>query len=256
MQQSRLPDFLGLGVQKGGTTTLHTLLAAHPQLMLPESKELHFFSLHYGRGEDWYRQQFAAATPNQRCGEITPYYIFHPLVPERIQRCCPKARLIVLLRDPVERALSQFFHSQRLGLETLPLEKALAAESDRLKDADEALRRGVRHKSHQEHSYVARSRYDLQLQRYELLFPRDKLWIGRSEDLFERPEWVWRELLQWLELDVIPLPEFGVRANAGTGELSKLNKNLRSRIYGQLREQLAESYAYVEFGYGLKWRTE
>ena len=52
-----------------------------------------------------------AATRDQKCGEITPYYLFHPLVPERIQRCCPKVRLIVLLRDPVERALSQFFHS-------------------------------------------------------------------------------------------------------------------------------------------------
>ena len=107
MGQSRLPDFLGLGVQKGGTTTLHTLLAAHPQLMLPQKKELHFFTHRYWRGKRWYGRQFRAATPDQKCGEITPYYLFHSLVPERIQRCCPKVRLIVLLRDPVERALLQ-----------------------------------------------------------------------------------------------------------------------------------------------------
>ncbi|MDC0257088.1 sulfotransferase, partial [Synechococcus sp. AH-551-P10] len=230
--QNRVPDFLGLGVQKGGTTTLHTLLAAHPQLMLPKQKELHFFTHRYWRGKRWYGRQFRAATSDQKCGEITPYYIFHPLVPERIQRCCPKARLIVLLRDPVERALSQFFHSQRLGLDVLPLEQALAVEAERLKTADKALKRGQRHKSHQEHSYVARSRYELQLQRYEQLFPREQLFVARSEDLFERPEWVWRELLQWLELDIIPLPEVGVRANAGVGEPKGLGDDVRSRIYG------------------------
>ena len=256
MGQSRVPDFLGLGVQKGGTTTLHTLLAAHPQLMLPPNKELHFFTLHYVRGEDWYRQQFEAATSDQRCGEITPYYIFHPLVPERIQLCCPKARMIVLLRDPVERALSQVFHSKRLGLETLPLEEALAAEPERLKHAEENLKRGACHKSHQEHSYMARSQYELQLQRYEHLFPRDQLWIGRSEDLFERPERVWRELLQWLELDVVPLPEVAVRANAGTGAIRELGDDSRARIRSQLCEQLAPTYASMEKKYGLVWNAD
>ena len=256
MGQSRLPDFLGLGVQKGGTTTLHTLLAAHPQLMLPQKKELHFFTHRYWRGKRWYGRQFRAATPDQKCGEITPYYLFHPLVAERIQRCCPKARLIVLLRDPVERALSQLFHSQRFGLELLPLERALAAEPERLRTAERALKRRQRHKSHQEHSYVARSRYELQLQGYEQLFPRDQLWIGRSEDLFERPEWVWRELLQWLELDVIPLPEMGVRANAGTGATGELGDDSRDRIRSQLREQLAPTYASMEKKYGLVWNAE
>ena len=113
----QLPDFLGIGVQKGGTTTLQRLLEQHPDLFLPKQKELHYFSLHYGKGEAWYRQQFAAAAPQQRCGEITPYYVFHPQAPQRIHALLPQAKLILLLRDPVERALSQFAHSRRLGLE-------------------------------------------------------------------------------------------------------------------------------------------
>ncbi len=246
---NRLPDFLGLGVQKGGTTTLHTLMAAHPQLMLPPNKELHFFSLHYQRGEQWYREQFAAAEPHQQCGEFTPYYIFHPLAPERIQRCCPHARLIVLLRDPVKRALSQVFHSQRLGLEPLPLLEALAAESERLSTAGEALKRGERHRGHQEHSYVARSRYELQLQRYEQLFAPEQLWIGRSEDLFERPEWLWSELLQWLQVDAIPLPLNGLRANAGDGESSKADLQLLA----DLRFQLSPTYETSKKKYNLEW---
>ena len=117
----RLPDFLGLGVQKGGTTTLQRLLEQHPGAFLPDAKELHYFSLHFAQGEAWYRAQFAAARSDQRCGEITPYYVFHPQAPDRVQALLPQAHLIVLLRDPVERVLSQYFHTQRLGLEPLPL---------------------------------------------------------------------------------------------------------------------------------------
>ena len=134
-----LPDFLGIGVQKGGTTTLQRLLEQHPQVYLPPCKELHYFSLHYGQGEAWYQQQFEAAAPDQRCGEITPYYLFHPQVPARIHALLPEAKLIVLLRDPVERALSQVAHSMRLGLEPLELEEALAAESERLRGAEAVL---------------------------------------------------------------------------------------------------------------------
>ena len=132
----------------------------------------------------------------------------------------------------------------------------MAAEPERLRTAERALKRRQRHKSHQEHSYVARSRYELQLQRYEQLFPRDQLWIGRSEDLFERPEWVWRELLQWLELDVIPLPEVAVRANAGTGATRESGDASRARICSQLREQLVPTYASMEKKYGLVWNTD
>ena len=137
--QGRLPEFLGIGVQKGGTTTLQRLLEQHPQVHLPPSKELHYFSLHYGKGEAWYRQQFADAKADQHCGEITPYYLFHPEAPQRIKALLPDVTLLVLLRDPVERALSQVFHSKRLGLEPLPLQQALAAESERLAGADDVL---------------------------------------------------------------------------------------------------------------------
>ena len=100
-----LPQFLGLGTQKGGTTSLQRLLEQHPQVWLSPSKELQFFSLHYGLGELWYRQQFAPAAAGQRCGDITPYYLFHPQVPGRIADLLPAVKMIVLLRDPVERCL-------------------------------------------------------------------------------------------------------------------------------------------------------
>ena len=102
---------------------------------------------------------------------------------------------IVLLRDPVERTLSQLFHSRRLGFEPLDPEQALAAELERLEGAEDVLARpdGL-HRSHQEHSYVSRSRYEQQLARWLRHVDRERMLLLRSEDLFLDPHRVWRQL--------------------------------------------------------------
>jgi hypothetical protein len=237
-------------VQKGGTTSLQRLLEHHPGAFLPPAKELHYFSLHYNQGEAWYRQQFAGAAVGQRCGEITPYYLFHPAAPQRIAALLPNVKLVLLLRNPVERALSQYFHSVRLGLEPLELEAALAAEEQRLAGAEEVLvAADGRHRSHQEHSYLARSRYEQQLQRFEALFPAEQLLVLRSEDLFARAELVWTQLLQFLELDPWPLPALAQPANAGRGEADAVTQATRRMV----RAKLASTYQWAAQRYGLSW---
>ncbi len=245
----RLPQFLGIGAQKAGTTTLHDWLTQHPQIFLPAQKELHYFSLHFDAGLPWYAEHFAAAGPAQRCGEITPYYLFHPQAPQRIRALLPQVRLIVLLRDPVERALSQYFHARRLGLETLPLKQALAAEAERLAGAEWVLRApGGRHLSHQEHSYLERSRYEQQLARYQALFGAEQLLVRSSTALFSGSEQLWRELLAFLELDAWALPALP-RRNAGAAEAAAVEPALRQ----QLREQLQPTYAAMQACYGISW---
>ena len=236
-----LPDFLCLGTQKGGTTTLHRLLGQHPEVYLPACKEVHFFDQNYSAGEDWYREHFQGAQPAQRCGDITPFYLFHPDVPGRIHQHLPNARLIVLLRDPVERAISQVFHAQRLGFEPLPVDEALAAEQGRLATGDPY--------SFQKHSYLSRSRYLEQLDRYEALFPGEQLLILRSEDLFSTPERIWQQLLSFIQLNPIDWPGVLPRANAGDGLGDRVDPALRQ----QLRQQLAETVAGVRSRYGIEW---
>ena len=236
-----LPKFLGLGTQKGGTTTLHHLLGQHPDVYLPTCKEVHFFDQNYDAGEGWYRNHFANAELHQTCGEITPFYLFHPDVPERIHQHLPNTRLIVLLRDPVERAISQVFHAQRLGFEALPVDEALAAEQGRLATGDPY--------SFQKHSYLSRSRYLEQLDRYEALFPGEQLLILRSEDLFTTPELIWQQLLSFLQLKPINWPGALPRANAGDGLGESVDPALRQK----LRHQLAETFAGVESRYGIHW---
>ena len=248
-QPQQFPRFLGIGTQKGGTTTLQRLLEQHPQVYLSPAKELHYFSLQFAQGPAWYAAHFAAAAPDQSCGDITPYYLFHPQAPQRIAALLPSVRLIVLLRDPVERALSQFFHSRRLGLEPLELEPALAAEPERLAGAALALAADDgRHPSHQEHSYLARSRYEQQLARYEDCFPLEQMLLLRSEDLFSNPEPIWQRVLAFLDLPPSPMPQLP-SANAGAGEAQSVPTTLRQR----LRDQLESTYVLMAERYGLRW---
>ena len=104
----RCPDFLGVGTQKGGTTYLHNLLKCHPQIFLAHPKEIHFFSLHWQKGKDWYFSHFNDATDNQVCGEFTPYYLYHPEAPQRICSLLPEVKNIILLRDPVKELIAIF----------------------------------------------------------------------------------------------------------------------------------------------------
>lgn len=249
LRRPPLPAFVGVGAQKAGTTSLHAWLRQHPQIFLPALKEVHYFDLQHGKGPRWYRRHFAAAAPGQRCGEITPYYLLHPLAPERIAALLPEARLIVLLRDPVERTLSQLRHSIRLGLEPLDPAAALNAEEDRLRDALTCLRAGRRHAAHQHQGYVLRSRYEEQLTRYETLFGRTQLLLLRSEDLFAHPEQIWPRVLAFLDVNpdvpVPSLPHDNPSDNAG--------RPASPALRAHLREQLEPTYRAMAERYGMVW---
>jgi hypothetical protein len=107
-----LPTFLGIGVPRAGTTWLHTLLSAHPDVYLPtRRKEVRFFDRHYDRGPAWYEEFFCAPDEAVRyaaIGEISPQYLYCEECPARIAALLPMAKLLVMLRHPVDRAYSQF----------------------------------------------------------------------------------------------------------------------------------------------------
>ena len=133
------------------------------------------------------------------------------------------------------------FHAQRLGFEPLSIDEALAAEQGRLATGDPY--------SFQKHSYLSRSHYLEQLDRYEALFPREQLLILRSEDLFSTPERVWQKLLSFLELKPMNWAGALPRANAGDGLGDRIDPALRQH----LRQQLAETVAGVRSRYGITW---
>ena len=173
------PDFVIIGTQRGGTTSLHAYLSAHPQVITPVTKELHFLTDRYERGLDWYLGQFPRELPpDVITGEATPYALFHPLAPRRLLETAPAAKSIVLLRNPVERAYSHFLLERSRGEETLDFAAALDAELERLDGEEARLARDPAYVSHphKHASYMARGEYVRQLERWFGVFPREQFW--------------------------------------------------------------------------------
>ena len=143
-----MPDFIIIGTQKGGTTSLYRYLIEHPCVAPIYIKEPHFFDIYFYKGLQWYRAHFPTAVEKYYArhiqkhdlitGEASPYYLFHPQAARRVAKTLPKARLIVLLRNPIDRAYSQYQHQTRQdGVEPLTFEEALECEEKRLAGEEE-----------------------------------------------------------------------------------------------------------------------
>jgi hypothetical protein len=194
-----LPDFVVIGGQRCGTSSLYKYLSAHPLIVPSLRKEIRYFSGRYDEGEAWYRAHFASRVHRyvlaRRHGrvpltfEATPAYLFHPLAASRAAQVLPDVRLVAMLRNPVDRALSHYHHSVRRGWETLSFADALAAEPERLADHGERLAADPTYSSNDylRYSYASRGFYDEHLKSWLARFGHDRLLVLRSEDLFERP---------------------------------------------------------------------
>lgn len=206
-----MPDFLIIGAQKCGTTSLYCYLAEHPQIVTVPHKEVHFFDLNYERGLAWYDACFPPSDrPDSIAGEASPYYLFHPQVPARVYRHFREIKLIVLLRNPVERAISQYYHEVKLGFENLSLEEAIACEPQRLHGEVEKLSTDPAYYSynHQHYTYLSRGCYLEQLQRWQTYFPPEQFLILKTEDLYVNPKKTLAQVLDFLKLPEIDLPTY------------------------------------------------
>ncbi|MGZ4757801.1 MAG: sulfotransferase family protein [Acidimicrobiales bacterium] len=182
------PDFMVIGAQRSGTSSLYRYLAAHPEGRPSLRKETEYFTRSYGEGPTWYRSHFTL----RRRGvsfEATPDYLFHPLAPARVASDLPDCRLVVLLREPAARARSHWRHMTRIGFEHLSFADPLAAEPERTAadlarlEAGEPVVEGPLLR----YSYRARGFYADQIDRWRAVFPTDQLLVLRSEDLFRDP---------------------------------------------------------------------
>lgn len=179
-----LPTFLVIGAAKSGTTSLWEYLRRHPQIYMPEVKEPGFFveEIAWRRGLLWYESLFAGAGDALARGEASPTYAMYPAlagVPERIASVVPEAKLVYLMRDPIERMRSVYVHRLDRGDERRPIRDALLFDA----------------------TYVNVSRYALQLERYLERFPRSQLLLLTSEDLRDHREQTMAGLFEFLGVD-------------------------------------------------------
>jgi hypothetical protein len=196
-----MPGAIIIGTQRGGTTSLHRWLCSHPSTTPFRYKEVHYFDIDYAKGERWYRAHYPIRRPSRMAVEASPYMLFHPLAPMRAAGDLPPTtRLIALLRNPVQRAISQYWHVRRLGYEKeASLEAALALEEQRLAGETERVRRGEESASHRRLSYRSRGHYAEQLRRWFDAVGRERVLVIESEELWANPRSS-AAVLDWLGL--------------------------------------------------------
>jgi hypothetical protein len=238
------PSFLIVGAQRCGTTSLFKTLAQHPAVLpSPFHKGVHYFDVAFDRPLSWYTGHFPLrrrAEEVQRrhgmmpiTGESSPYYMFHPLAPSRIASVLPDVKIIVLLRDPVERAYSAHSHELARGYEREPFERALKLEAERTRGEHERLRADGMHVSHhhQHHSYLARGQYVDQLEVLEQTFGRDRLHVIDSDEFFADGRPAFDAVCDFLGLPAWPDVTFG-----------KHNARSRAPMAEALRCRLVEHF--------------
>jgi hypothetical protein len=227
-----LPSFLICGGRRCGTTSLHRALAHHPTVLEPlRHKDIHYFDNNYRRGADWYRAHFPLRRHAERVRELhgvpgqtfetSPYYLHHPHAAARIARDLPGVRLIVLVRDPVERAYAQHAHEVARGCEMeADFARALALEHSRLRGQHARLTADPNAYSfaHRHHAYRAGGEYAAALESLAHQVGRDRILVLESEQFFSDPKAVYDRAQDFLGLPHLGYPDFDVPDAGPRGE--------------------------------------
>ncbi len=256
------PSFLIIGGQRCGTTALAGYLLRHPAIFTAWRKEVDYFSLHYAEGERWYLAHFPAALSVSRARarhgvepaifEASTGYLPHARAPRRVASFAPAIKLVALLRDPVERAFSQYRRERSLGREDLSFSDALDKEQERLQEARDTFGDGdafYGSPAFLYHSYVSRGLYLEQLVRWEQAFPREQLLVVPSEDLFIRPAETVEAICTFVGLPSAPTADYRVVNAAPEGELEP---ETRQRLGAEFAAANARLYEHL--GRDLGWQ--
>ena len=236
------PNFIIIGSQRCGTTSLYSYLTQHPQILSPIKKEVDFWSWHFNRGINWYLSHFPPLPQGQHfvTGEASPSYLDFSDTPSRIFSIFPQVKLIVLLRNPVDRAISQYHRWVSLNWEHRSFEAAINDELERLKNNPDHII------GEEPGNYLSRGRYVEFLKKWLEFFPREQLLIVKSEDFYGDTALVMKQILEFLGLPEYYLPEY---ANSNPGIYSSVNESMRSWIndYFLPYNQQLEEFLGIKF---------
>jgi len=243
------PSYFCLGAMKGGTTLFFNSIGQMPQIKLPSKKEIHFFDRteRYYQGLNFYLNHFplkGEMGTGDITGEATPFYLYHHKVPGRIKRIFPKAKFIVLLRNPSDRAYSHFHHSKSCNvIHDLTFERALQQE-------DLRLRNDLSNSYDQRYfSFKARGRYAEQLKRWFRYYGRDQFLILQSEEFFKNYENVLKETCDFLRVKF----KLGINlAKEYDNILDPVNPGTRQYLVEYFEPYNQELYELLGVNYGWK----
>lgn len=203
----RLPDFIMIGAQKSGTTSFFTYLTQHPQVLKNplNYKELYFFNTYYERGLNYYHHFFPLNWRRGLVGEATTTYLHSLEAPARIARDIPNVKLLLTLRDPVERAISHYYHHVKRGRETRTLDEAFDEGLLRQFNEGNLLDDGFTYR------YLNNGDYATHLENWQRYFPAERFLINAAEQMFKHPQQVYDRACEFLGLEKLAMPNFKVR---------------------------------------------
>lgn len=241
----RKPDYLIIGAQKCGTTTLFNMLSLHPQVRNPRNKEMHFFDGRDIQTLGHYRAKFPLWS-RKITGEATPVYVYYPGVADRVFEQFPQCRIIVLLRNPIDRAYSHYRMRFRRGKEVLSFEEAISAEGQRLTEAREQGKHSVvaHNAGLLAHSYLDRGLYAQQLEHWFERYGRHQIHVVCYERFAQQPKAEFDRVCDFLGLErsdeVKPLHlnsgDYESMAAATRRELNAYFEAPNSRLFDLLGE--------------------
>jgi hypothetical protein len=254
-----LPDFLIVGAMKAGTTFLYWVLKQHPQIVVCAPKEVNYFNHKYHRSLNSYRTHFPTLAETRSrsaqtglptiAGEAS-LYLYHPHAARRIARHLPHAKIIILLRDPVKRTISDYHHMKRLGRETLSFEEAIAAEAGRLHGEREKILADESYTSipYLTYGYAARSIYVDQIAEFHRHFPKEQVLIVPSEEMYADPVRIGFTVHRFLGVE--PRPPEAIRP-INTGNYKAPQGPVIDYLHSFFEPHNARLYEYlgVDFGW-------
>jgi hypothetical protein len=238
-----VPDFLIIGCQRGGTSSLYKYLGQHPEISPSLRKETEYLTANFSEGESWYRAHFPLILRRRWARgmgrrlftfEATPDYLLDPRAPRRAHDLLPDVKIVVLLREPGDRALSQFHHNKRLGLESEEFVAALDLEDERISGdlSEMATNPLTRATSFRRFTYQKRGEYARQLADWFAEYPRDRFLILESEEFFADPDRVLQDILAFVGASPWSPPEFRNYSYVGRARDAQdtMPPDLRSRL--------------------------
>ncbi|MGB0653667.1 MAG: sulfotransferase domain-containing protein [Thermoplasmatota archaeon] len=236
-----LPDFLLIGAQKAGTTSFYHDLAAHPDILPARAKEVHYFDRDApaGRPERWYRAQFPLARRlkgGRITGEATPAYLYDHQVPGRAAAMVPDAKLLILLRDPVARAVSAARALQRSADLPASMDDVLleAADVFEAADFDELWQRPGKSRQQMLFGLLARGCYARQLRHWQEHVPAEQMLVLSAERLFAKPAAVYQGATRFLGIRDWTPPRHA-HHNPGQGKPQAVSPATEARIRALLQ---------------------
>jgi len=261
-----LPDFLIIGTQRGGTTALYHYIKTHPCIEPATATEVHFFDKRFSKGLGWYRGHFPTRIEKYYVerlrgralltGEASSSYLFHPHAPKRAAKAIPHVKLIVLLRNPVDRAYSQYFHAVELGHEVhSTFEEAIEGEEERTaREREKILQDETYYSSAYKHlSYLTRGKYVDQLRAWMDIFPREQFLILKSEEFYADPVTAFKRVAAFLNVPEIEpqIKKQAYKQYEHNTYSSHMDSALRKRLIEYFEPHNARLYDFlgVDFGW-------